>query len=593
MSCLLDASGTPNLTLEVVCAADESFDATGTSARQLASNPRVGIYFRQVGSKHVVGGIYYDGAKRQFCGAPVRRCDWNSKQFICRFHTYSLRAESNGGGIAVDGSEFATLQASSFYNVAADLTDVLTVGAASALYKIKAVRLYSRQLTEAEAVQNAAEDEVRFSLRPTLDAKGNANAFDDAVFYFRGARQTQNSYLENYEFANALYIGSASDPAGDTFTMNGERTNVVVETMDVPAPYAGKTLKNRSVVHFKQPYTDDGHTTASTSYISIDQPVAPTNKASYTVMLRFKVESRINPAAGATDRVYILRLGYAYNNETGLSIELGGPVSNLYVLAYHGTKSDTFKDMQEDSSKTLRIGEWVDMALTVDGCVNRLYYKTESGTWYEGMRDEDVELMKGSNGLYKLLVGGSSNGSATAVSGCTNFRGWYQQVAVWNRALTRDEVLNAFCDGSAAGDEWNVGVANDMSLEFAGSGAATLETVNDWRDMKGSLSAADDAVSVNFNLAADSYDKARTFKFKTTSVSAGGTFRLSVNGRSVAGNVVARAGQSAVVKVPGDVFASGANTLTVTRTDSNSGNMEIDCMSLGKLRVSALIITVR
>ena len=75
VSCLTDASGT-NLTLEVVCAADESFDTTLTSARMLASNPRISLYFRQVGANHVVGGIYHDGSKRQYCGAPVRRCDW-------------------------------------------------------------------------------------------------------------------------------------------------------------------------------------------------------------------------------------------------------------------------------------------------------------------------------------------------------------------------------------------------------------------------------------------------------------------------------------------------------------------------------------
>ena len=127
----------------------------------------------------------------------MRRCDWNSKQFICRFHTYSLWTKSNGGSVAVDGSEYAALQ-SSFYNAATDLTDVLTVGSATARYKIKSVRLYSRQLTVAEAAQNAAEDEARFSIKPAADANGNVNAFDDAAFYFRSARQALNSYLDNF-----------------------------------------------------------------------------------------------------------------------------------------------------------------------------------------------------------------------------------------------------------------------------------------------------------------------------------------------------------------------------------------------------------
>ena len=595
VSCLADASGTPDLTLEVVCAADETFDATLTSARMLAANPRISLYFRQVGAQHVVGGIYHDGTKRLFAGAPVRRCDWNSKQFICRFHTYSLRTKSSGGSVAVDGSEFSALQ-TSFYNAAESQTDTLTVGMNTALYKIKAVRLYSRYLTEAEAAQNAAEDEARFSIKPAADANGNANAFDDAAFYFRAARQASNAYLDDYEFANALYIGSASNPAGDTFNIGGARANIMVETMDVPAPYAGKTLRNRSVVHFKQPYTLEDMSKASTSRITVDQPVAATNKASYTVLLRFKVESRIDPTADT--QIKVIQLGYGWSGQSGLDLQLCGPADNLYVRAYHGSNADDFTDMQGDSSKALKIGEWVDMAITVSGRVNKLYYKTENGSWYEGTRDTDVVAPSSLFGnRYKLALGGPIDngkvGTSMDTSGNYCFRGWYQQVAVWDRALSRDEVLNAFSDGCADGDDWKIGVANDMSLEFAGSGAATLETVNDWRNMKGELAAANASVNVNFNLDAATFAKTRTFKFKTTSVSASGTLGLSVNGRTVAENVAATAGQSAVVTVSGGFFASGANTLTVTRTDSNSGKMEIDCLSLvvaeGNIPVASVV----
>ena len=226
------------------------------------------MYFRKVGSEGLVGGIYHADGKRYFAGAPVRNCEWNNTQFIRRFHTYSLRTKSTGGSVAVDGSDYATLQ-TSFYNAESDATDRLTVGSSEELYKVKSVRLYSRQLTAAEAAQNAAVDEARFSLKPSADTSGEVNAFDDAAFYFRGARQALNSYLDNYEFANALYLGSADKPAGDTFTVGGERSNIAVETIDVLAPYSGKILKNRSVVHFKQPYITEDKSKASTSSITL------------------------------------------------------------------------------------------------------------------------------------------------------------------------------------------------------------------------------------------------------------------------------------------------------------------------------------
>ena len=583
VECLAEDSDTTDFTLEVVFAASGSFDGTLDSARSVAANPRISLYLRSVGKQGLVGGYYYNGGKRYFAGAPTRCCEWNNTQFIRRFHTYSLRTKAGDGSVAVDGSDYAKLQ-DSFENDAASATSHFTVGCSKEFYRIKSVRLYNRQLTAAEAAMNAAVDEARFALKPPVDATGNANAFDDAAFYFRGARQASNTYLDNYEFANALYVGSATSPAGDSFTVGGSRANIAVETMDVPAPYAGKILKNRSVVHFYQPYIVDDRSKVSASSITLYQPVAATNKASYTVMLRFKLESRIDPAVDATGRIQLLQLGYGWSARSGLALQLLGPSDNLYVKAVHGPDADVFTDMQNDPSATLKAGEWVDMALTVNGRENRLYYKTESGAWYEGMKDDNVALTEGTSGLYKLALGGPADntgvGTSKDSSGNECFRGWYQQVATWDRALSREEVLNAFRDGCADGDEWRLGVANDMSLEFAGSGSADLTDINDWKNMKGSLASAGDTVSVNFELDIASAAKIRTFKLKTTSFSDGGTFDLSVNGRTVAADVEVVAGQSAAVTVPGPAFVSGANTLSVKRTDTNAGKMEIDCLSL-------------
>ena len=587
VECLAEDSDTTDFTLEVVFAASGSFDGALNSARSVAANPRISLYLRSVGSTGLVGGYYYNGGKRYFAGAPTRCCEWNNTQFIRRFHTYSLRTKAGGGSVAVDGSDYAKLQ-DSFYNDAATATSQFTVGCSKEIYRIKSVRLYNRQLTAAEAAMNAAVDEARFALKP-VDENGNANAFEDAAFYFRGARQALDTFLDDCEFANALYVGSAAYPVGDKFTVGGSRANIAVETIDVPAPYAGKILKNRSVVHFKQPLSADDTTKASTSNIILTQPVAATNKASYTVMLRFKVESRVNPDPEATDKIQILQLGYGWSANSGLDLQLCGPAENLYVRAYHGSIADDFKDMQNDPDKTLKIGEWVDMALTVNGNKNVLYYKTESGKWYEGSQNRDVGLTGSTSELYKLAIGGPIKtknndvifiGTSVDVSVTPAFRGWYQQVVIWDRALTRDEVLNAFCDGCSEGDEWKVGVANDMSLEFAGNDAANIGTVNDWRNMTNELSSVDSAVSVNFALVEDMFAKTRTFKFKTTSFSASGTFDLSVNGRTVAEDVPSTAGQSASVTLSGSFFVPGANTLTVTRSDSNTGKMYIDCMSL-------------
>ena len=588
LSCLADSSGTPNLTLEVVCAATDSY-VSSTTIRTIASNPRVGLYFRQIGTRGLVGGVRHSSSLGSlYCGAHSRFCKWNNLQFIRRFHTYSLATTPSAGRITVDGFGFTnTLQDASsavYTNSTASLTDVFTVGSESETYKIKSIRLYNRYLTVAEAAQNAAEDEARFSLKPMADANGNANAFDDAEFYFRAAKQNTSAALDNTEFANALYIGSADSPAGDSFTVGGSRNNIVVETIDVPAPYAGKTLKNRSVVHFKQPLKQDDTAKVYTSNIVLEQPVAATNRAPYTVMLRFKLESRIDPNPEETGKITLLELGYGYSARSGVALQLYGPADNLWVRAHHGGGAEDFKDMQTDSTKTLKVGEWVDMALVVNGRNNYLYYKTESGELYTGTRDTDAGFTSSASGLYKLALGGGidSSGVGNPKDSDKNpcFRGWYQQVATWDRALSRDEILNAFCDGCADGDDWKIGVANDMSLEFRGTGAANVGTVNDWRDMTNELTSANSAVTVNFNLDASTSAKMRTFKFKTTSRSASGAFGLSVNGRTVAENVASAAGQSAAVTVSGGFFVSGANTLTVTRSDSNAGKMEIDCLSL-------------
>jgi len=170
--------------------------------------------------------------------------------------------------------------------------------------------------------------------------------------------------------------------------------------------------------------------------------------------------------------------------------------------------------------------------------------------------------------------------SESASASTTGFRGSVQQLAIWKRALSDQEVAEAF--GMPRPSVFRVGLDNDASNEFGGERASSGQTLNgfeSWRELTNEMRAGD-TWTANFTVPASENGLTQMFFFKALPASSAGSLRVAVNGMIVGVKSV-RPGWRTWWPVPHGLIRAGANTLTVTRTDSGTGSVLMDSMELG------------
>ena len=413
----------------------------------------------------------------------------------------------------------------------------------------------------------------------TATSAAIAGVFDDVSYWFRGCYNglvNGNTQLDNYEFPNALTIGAGKNPSGDSFEISGYRTNLQVATLSVPCPYAGTTLAGRETLRFVQPSSDN-----ATIITKIGAPFSFKKDEPFTAVLRFRRESPIDPSATWCS---LFNFAYSYTPDSGFRI----------ALADNGVESfkiDVWLGRREHKvySAALPYGKWIDLAVTLAGKTDT----TVPTTVYAC--PEDGNLTEQTYGIYyRAEAEGVSYPSTTiSLGGYTSdtktkyFRGWVQQIGLWQRCLSRSEVLEAFRNNMSQGDVWRLGVANDSSNDFSGTNyvkktrpaSTDVAAQTDYRYLPKALNAERMSATVDFTLDGASAMISRTFTLKSTTASDAASFSVAVNGLS-AGTASVAPGETASVVLPAYVFAVGANSLTVTRTDSGEGDLALDQLAL-------------
>ena len=579
------ASGEVHFTLEVVARTDESYTPTTARWRYFVYNDRIGLFLHGITSKGARGLIGFSHLKANkvhlsYKSVPSYCGDWNNLPFVRNFHTYSLKTTFGTGNVAIDGGIYYGGTAEDTSAGGKSLNDTLYVGDENCNFIFKSIRLYNRQLTEAEMRQNRMEDAVRFpneeNWRP--DANTATNVFSDAVYYFRGASTGDNEPFDGTNTVeNALWTGVASTLPCNKGSIEGSAANIAVETVDVKCPYSRKLLKNCRTLRFLQrSWTDaDGIECASSTRYRQDINANFTNTAPYTVALRFKIESAMFPGA----KITLLRLGaYGY---CGLDLELKGNDDNdMYVSVTRAEKEITFKKMIGNPSLRISRGKWIDLALSVKDYETRLYYRTEDGDMYEAVNTAGGTNTD-DNRIYLVRFGGVKNDGDLASKINGSFRGWIQQAAVWGRQLSRDEVLQAFRDGCGEYDAVRVGVPNGGNCEFAGTDSVSGNDGREWMNFTNAFDSAGSSVKVLFDLPSDRVSVKRDFCFATTPFYAdNATFKVTLNGMTVAETMNVDAGTTAVAPVPASYFRSTGNELEILRIDEGDEKAEIDYIAI-------------
>jgi len=176
-------------------------------------------------------------------------------------------------------------------------------------------------------------------------------------------------------------------------------------------------------------------------------------------------------------------------------------------------------------------------------------------------------------------LGGWSRGGDSSAQGAKGFNGSIQRIAVWRRALSRDEIAEAFVQMPPL---FRVGTENGSSAEF-GAADETPDAINadfdPWYRFRGTLSAAKPAVTINFTLRTESHLVPYVLRVKAAPGTGDTVLAPYVNGTALGSKRIA-AGGSQMWFVPTRLLASGAATLRLERTGGTASAIAFDVVEL-------------
>jgi hypothetical protein len=199
--------------------------------------------------------------------------------------------------------------------------------------------------------------------------------------------------------------------------------------------------------------------------------------------------------------------------------------------------------------------------------------------------------------MYKVWLGtqdAHTKRTAKSTNTAKMFSGSYQQIAFWNRALTDEEVIEAWQTPMV--DVWRLGLANNSTVEMGGTAAATATVDIDaisadgrWADVPGSIPAGG-SLNLDFTLrktrfgaassAANVVTLPQLLCVRTLSTAAEGAASVRVNG-TAAGTIRLKPNATNTLFLAAKLFnVTGVNRIALTRTDANSSAIGLDQIKL-------------
>ncbi len=430
-------------------------------------------------------------------------------------------------------------------------------------------------------------------------AHGAPNVFDDAVFWFRGGKDLNgDGYMQKGEFFDDLHANDNSH-ANHQMGMSSENYtgqynslftgNAVLQNEDVVFPALGTNfVKNMQVLHiscdkkggsYYFPFDVNPYSIFANNSISNE----------YTIVSRIKIEDD-----GISREQCLFRIGYDASDKKGLYLALGRIKSSdgswdKYIKGYFTPNSSS---ASSSHAFTIQIpsNTWVDVAAVVgNGNLRIGVAAPESSSIHDNnptiafaqtpMWTENCTLL--GDGKYKFFCLEGQTNFATAVTmDQTAFIGSVQQMAIWKRALTDQEVMEAF--GMPRPAIFRTGFDNGSSSEFGGTRSDATQTIDglgSWQGVWNTMKAGD-TWTVNFNALRDEAGLPQIFSIKSLTESAIAMIEPILNDTSLGVMRIAKNGR-AFWPVPKNVIRSGENTLEIRRNDGGVGTFKLDTMELG------------
>lgn len=409
------------------------------------------------------------------------------------------------------------------------------------------------------------------------DAKIAGDVFSDAAFWYSGATDVgKDTYFDAGDVRDVRHFADADHSLNMSSRFGCAKANTAITNMPVVHPHAWAT-NNETCVYFKQPVNSDEDPKISPVGIKLPQLFSFGYKTNMTVVARLRWEGPTRSGVNS----YLFGAEGKGGFQFGIS-SVGGLIA--YINAGGGANTLYFST---DESVAIQSNQWVELAFTVANDKITTYRTQESyssGYWYKNTKDLPTHAkLDVTNVVNVFTFGAGSTGLPTGArtynsykSAWSVFRGQFAELAIWNRALSEEEIAEAF--GSRA-EKLRFGVPDGSGDEFAGtdvSGQAVKP--QDWRDFSAVLSAESPSLSVGFPVEAHEAGLSQVLTILSTESSASGKVEIKMNGETVAAKYV-KAGVSRRIYIPGSFFKGNDNTLTLKWL--GDGEFKLDSLVVG------------
>ncbi|MBR5549269.1 MAG: hypothetical protein IKU71_06025 [Kiritimatiellae bacterium] len=430
----------------------------------------------------------------------------------------------------------------------------------------------------------------------TFAAHGSTNVFNDAVFWFRGGKDRNNDgYIQQGEFFDDLHANDASHEnhqmpmstslyTGDSVAFKG---NAVLQNETVVFPALG-TSKEMKVLHisclqaagkYYFPYDVNPYSIFANNSISNE----------YTVVSRIKIDDD-----GINREECLFRIGYDTSDRKGLYLALGriaapGGGFDKFIKGYF-TPDSASSSSSHTFSIRIPTNTWVDVAAVVGNGKLRIGIAApESSPDHDNnptiafaqtpMWTDNCTLL--GDGKYRLFcLEGQTTYKIANEMDQTAFIGSVQQLAIWGRALSDQEVMAAF--GMPRPAIFRTGFDNGCSNEFGGTRSGSTQTIDglgSWQNIANAMQAGD-IWTVNFNALRDEANLPQIFSIKSLSSSSTALIEPILNGTSLGEGRIA-ANSRVFWPVATNLVRNGVNELVIKRKDARTRDFLIDAMELG------------
>ena len=420
--------------------------------------------------------------------------------------------------------------------------------------------------------------------------------YDDCVYLFEGGLDANgNGLFSTGELRDELHANPSH--ANNGAVVSGYSDCAIFRNEPVPYQSAGISTQNVQCLYMPQTVKVSGTTT---NYFPVwyAMPFLRDYCTTNVYSAVFRVRADYDPLSKGG---WMMNFGYTKNDIAAGQGWLLGLIWDKNAQAFRLNSHAPGSSGKSWGDANIPTNTWIDIGVVVTGNVVRAYRAyTGRGSPSSGTTASldaftaHSATFKSSAGVAPNLTmlrenirfgGQAFNSTAKNYSSVTDdnlkkyFAGSVRRMAFWNRALTEEEVREAF--GRPRPDIVRIGAANGNADEFASDAAATatVDAFGAWRDFSASLRAGD-ARNVTFPLSANESDLPQLLRIKTLAGGGSGTLRVSLNGTTVTSRPIV-AGQPFVTILPARAFVTGANTLTLTRTDANGTAIAIDALAVG------------